>query len=223
MAGELESLDADEGLERRRHRHWYDRLMMLSDGVFAIAITFLAADITKPIGWTGDWRSLWSQLAPQLDAYAMSFLVISVYWLAHRRFMAMILTVDAPVTVFTLLLLGLVALLPAATRLISVYAPFPIARLVYGALVVAIGAALALLWGYAALIARLVSAEVATRLRWFILFLILFTPPFFLALTLAVPRAPHGVIPLILVALFVVGWRMRLWTLRRLGAKSYVG
>ena len=78
IAGLMRSLDADEGLERRRHRHWYDRLMMLCDGVFAIAITFLAVDIRAPAGWSGDWAGLMSQLAGQLDAYAMGFLVISI-------------------------------------------------------------------------------------------------------------------------------------------------
>jgi len=176
---DLGSLDADEGLARRRHRHWYDRLMMLSDASSPSAITFLAADITNPIGWRGDWAGLWAQMAPQLDAYSMSFLVISIYWLAHRRFMAMILTVDAPLTVLTLVVLGLVALLPSATRLISRYGAFPAGKIGYAAVVMSIGVALALLWGYAALVARLVSAEVNRRLRWFLLVLILLTPPFF--------------------------------------------
>jgi uncharacterized membrane protein len=222
MAGYLESLDAGEGLERRRHRHWYDRLMLLSDGVFAIAITFLAAEIRAPVGWTGDWASLWSVLASQLDAYAMSFLVISVYWLAHRRFMAMIVTADAPITVLTLVMLGLVALLPAATRLISVYSPFPASRLVYAGLVVAIGVSLALIWSYAALMAKFVPAEVNLRHRWFFLILILFTPPFFLLLTLLVPQARPGEIPVMLATLFLIGWRMRLWTVRRLETPSPV-
>jgi uncharacterized membrane protein len=220
---DLGSLDADEGLARRRHRHWYDRLMMLSDGVFAIAITFLAADITNPIGWRGDWAGLWTQMAPQLDAYSMSFLVISIYWLAHRRFMAMILTVDAPLTVLTLVVLGLVALLPAATRLISRFGSLPAAKAGYAVVVMSIGVALALLWGYAALIARLVSREVDRRVRWFLLLLILFTPPFFLVLTLAIPQPYHGLTSSLLVALFLIGWRMRRWTIARLGGSPYVG
>jgi uncharacterized membrane protein len=221
--GELESLETDEPLKPRRHRHWYDRLMMLTDGVFAIAITFLTIDITNPAGWTGDWPGFWSHLAPQLDAYAMSFIVVSIYWLAHRRFMAMILTVDAPVTVLTLALLGLIALVPPATRLISFEGGFPNARLVYAGLVVAIGLSIAALWAYAALIADLVSREVSRRVRWFLLALMLFTPPFFLLLTLAVPAPPPGAIPLLLTALFLVGWPLRLWAVRRLGGKPYVG
>ena len=87
---------------------------------------------------------------------------------------------------------------------------------------ISIGAALALFWGYAALIADLVSKEVSRRVRWFLLLLILVTPPFFLRLTLGIPKAWPGEIPLILCALFLIGWRMRLWMVRRLGGKPYV-
>ena len=222
MAGDSDLLDTTEGLEDRRRRHWYDRLMMLADGVFAVAITFLVSYIAAPADWDGGWTSLWSRLAHQLDAYAMSFLVISIYWLAHRRFMAMIVSVDAPVTVLTLVLLGLVVLVPPATRLIEANSRLPMARLVYGALVVAIGAAMALIWGYAALIATLVPPEVNRRVRWFLLALMLFTPAFFLVLTLAIPNARPGETPLVLAALFLIGWRLRRWTVRKLGGQPYV-
>jgi uncharacterized membrane protein len=216
MAGEPESLDTDEPLARRTHRHWFDRLIMLSDGVFAIAITLLAFDLRGPAVWDGRMASLWGDLAPKLDAYALSFVVISVYWLAHKRFMAMILTVDAAVSVINLVMLALVALLPAATQMVHTYAAQPLTMLIYGALVVAIGAALAALWAYAALIAGLVSPEVPRRVRWFLLFLILFTPAFFLALLMLIRNPPPGVVPLVLVGLFLIGWRMRLWVLARL-------
>jgi uncharacterized membrane protein len=222
VASEGDLLDVGEGLEARRRRHWYDRLMMLADGVFAIAITFLAIDITSPPAWSGGWTSLLAHLAPQLDAYAMSFLVISIYWLAHRRFMAMILTVDAPVTVLTLVMLGLVVLIPPATRLISVHSALAPARIVYAALVIAIGWSMATLWGYAALVANLVSQEVNRRVRWFLMALIVFTPPFFLALTVPIPNLRPGEVPMVLSILFLVGWRMRLWAVKRLGGKPYI-
>ena len=220
MAGQLESLDTDEGLERRRHRHWYDRLMMLSDGVFAVALTLLAAEITPRIVVGGGVAKIWAALAPQLDAYGLSFVVISVYWLAHRRFMAMILTVDAPVTILTLAMLGLVALLPAFTRLTHVQAGSPDSMLIYGGLVVAIGLAMAAMWGYAALIAGRVSAEVPLGLRWFYFLLSLITPPLFLVLTRVLPSQQPGIIPATLIALFLVGWRLRMWVVRRLGGTA---
>ncbi|HEX4182948.1 MAG TPA: TMEM175 family protein [Caulobacteraceae bacterium] len=222
MTGQLDSLDPDAELEHRRHRHWYDRLMMLCDGVFAISITLLAAEIRVPAGWGGDWAGLWSSLAGQLDAYAMSFLVISVYWLAHRRFMALITKVDAPVTVLTLVMLGLVALLPATTRMISAYGLSAVARLTYAGLVIAIGLTMATLWAYAALIAQHIPAQVNIRLRWFFLLLMALTPPFFLALVLALPANTPGLNPVILAALFLIGWRLRAWMVRRMGGKPHI-
>jgi uncharacterized membrane protein len=224
MAGLLESLDEQETLERRRHRHWYDRLMMLADGVFAIAMTFLAVEIGPPAGWTGDFASLWAHLAPQLDTYAVSVIVIGVFWLAHRRFMAMILAVDPPLTVLTLLMLALVALLPPATRLLQTNLTYPAARIVYAGLVIAIGLSTAAMWGYAALVAKAVATEVDGRVRWILLALIVVTPPAVLTLNFALPGTPPpGVVPGALLALFLIGWRLRRWTLKRLGAPGHVG
>jgi uncharacterized membrane protein len=215
MAGEPESLDTDESLERRRHRHWFDRLIMLSDGVFAIAITLLAFDLHAPKTW-GGVVELWSSLSPQLDAYALSFVVISVYWLAHRRFFAMIVTVDAPVTVLNLLTLALIALVPATTAFVHGTGPLQPAMLIYSGLVVAIGLSVAATWGYAALIANLVAPEVAPAARWFLLTLMVVTPPLFLLLVAGLRNPPSGAIPLLLTLLFLVGWRLRMWVLRRL-------
>ena len=213
--GEPESLDTDESLERRRHRHWFDRLIMLSDGVFAIAITLLAFDLHGPARWR-TLADIWAALSPQLDAYELSFVVVAVYWLAHRRFFAMIVTVDAPVTVLNLVTLALVALVPAATGLNHGVGPSQAAMLVYSGLVVAIGLSVAAVWGYAALIADLVTPEVTRRVRWFLLALMVLTPPLFLLLVGALRNPPSGVIPLALVALFLIGWRMRTWVLARM-------
>jgi uncharacterized membrane protein len=210
---------ADGGLpDAGRPEHWFDRFSMLSDGVFAIAITLLAFDVHGPEAWDGTLASLWATLAPQLDAFALSFVVISVYWLAHRRFVATLTAVDAPVTVINLVLLALIALLPSATRLAESRHGAGPDMLVYGALVVAIGMTLSVMWGYAGLIAGLVDARLPRRVRWFLLALMVFTPAFFLGLTELIPHPVPGVVPGVLIVLFIVGWRMRLWTLARLMA-----
>ena len=113
-------------------------------------------------------------------------------------------------------MLGLVALIPAATRLADRQDGSPDVMLIYGGLVVAIGVTCAALWGYAALIADLVSKEVPKAQRWFFFILILLTPPFFLALTARIGRPPPGLVPTTLAVLFLVGWRMRVWISRRL-------
>ncbi|HEV2365920.1 MAG TPA: TMEM175 family protein [Caulobacteraceae bacterium] len=222
MSDELGPVEPIADEAARRQEHWYARLMSLTDAVFAIAITLQATAISLPPRWAGDWPTLWSTLAPQLNAFAVSFVVISVFWLAHRRFMAQIDHVDPPLSVLTLAFLGFVALQPLGTRMMSLHGDMPAARLAYGALLVGIGAALATLWGYAALIAGLVKGELSLRLRWLILLLILLTPPWFLFLaTLIPPPAPPFAVPALLLLLFLVGWRLRLWIGRLLGGEHH--
>ncbi|HZC17948.1 MAG TPA: TMEM175 family protein [Caulobacteraceae bacterium] len=204
MTGEPESLDTTEPLAARRQRHDYDRLIMLADGVFAIAITLLAFDIKPPANWDGEFASLWATLKPSLLAYLLSFLVISVYWLAHRRFMAVILRVNAVATVLNLVVLGLVALLPAATRLAQEHGAHGAALGVYAGLVVAIGVSVALFWGYVALVGNLVSREVSLAVRWQTFVGVLFAPPLFLGLTIGA-HLPPGAVPAVLLALFIIG------------------
>ncbi|HEX4198986.1 MAG TPA: TMEM175 family protein [Caulobacteraceae bacterium] len=204
MTGEPESLDTAEPLAARLRRHDYDRLIMLSDGVFAIAITLLAFDIRPPAGWDGQFASFWATLRPLFSAYLLSFLVISVYWLMHRRFMARLARVDAVATVLNLVMLGLVALLPAATRLAEATdGPTPALGL-YAALVIAIGVSIALFWGYAGLIGGLALSEVGPRDRWIGFLGALLSPPAFLALTIET-RIPPRLVPVALLLLFIGG------------------
>jgi uncharacterized membrane protein len=158
-------------------------------------------------------------LVPQLNAYVLSFLVIAVFWLAHRRFMATIIRVDAPLTVLTLIMLGLVGLVPGATH-ISLGTSYATGMLLYAALIVLIGVAMAMVWGYASLLADLVLPEISRSSRWFQLVLMVFTAPLFLFLTGKMPLPAAGWAPVMLAGLFLIGWCMRLWVLRRLQRRA---
>lgn len=215
MTGEPESLDTTEPLPARRARHDFDRLIMLSDGVFAIAITLLALDVRVPAGTADQFSSLWAALTPLISAYCLSFVVISVYWLLHRRFMGVILRVDAIAAMLNLLILGLVSLLPAATRLASLAAGIGPGLELYAGLVIAIGIAVACFWGYAGLIGNLVSPEVGPRMRWIGFLGVLFSAPLFLAVTIGA-HVPPALVPIVLFGLFCSGWLV----LRRLTRES---
>ena len=87
MAGEPETLDLDdEPLARRLARHHYDRLLMLSDGVFAIAITLLALELRPPEHWSG---GLWDLLVERwraLFGYVFGFLIVGAFWFSHATY-----------------------------------------------------------------------------------------------------------------------------------------
>lgn len=158
--GEFEVLDTDEPLAQRMERHAYDRLIMLSDGVFAIAITLAALEIHVPDAVKGDVFALLRKLAVPLASYAMSFAVIGVYWMAHRRLIARMRRVDAVATLLNLALLAVVALQPLAVQVLMKSGPMSPSGQLYFWQVVAIGVIQSLLWGYAAFVAKLVDDSI---------------------------------------------------------------
>lgn len=129
------------------------RLVLFSDAVFAIAITLLAIEIHPPHHWR-DISDLFAQMGVKLWAYAISFAVVGIYWISHRRIFQRLRSANGVLDVLNFLVLGLVALLPLGTELLweqRAGQAFP----VYVGLVASIGVAIALLWGYAAFIGDL--------------------------------------------------------------------
>ena len=194
---------------------------MLSDGVFAIAATLLSLDVRGPSTPWHNLSELWHGLVPQLSAYGLSFFVIAIYWLAHRRFMSVVTRVDPPLTVLTLIMLGLVGLLPGATHILLEGDGGAGSFTVYAGLVLLIGLSLAMIWGYASLIADIVPPEIPRSARWFELLVMIFAMPFIFwiingVLIPLVPGINNRSVTLVLAVLFLAGWRMRVWMLKRM-------
>lgn len=164
--GEPESLSGDESLTRHVARHDYDRLIMLSDGVFAIAVTLLALDVKpgghllEPASTAGVWRSVSSSVF----AFMLSFAVISIFWVTHKRLFARLRRVDAWLTAICLLELAEIALLPPTTKLLYEHG-LPAGRPLYLGLIALLGLTQAAAWAYAAYLAGLVHDEVGRRAR----------------------------------------------------------
>ena len=129
-----------------------ERLVMLSDGVFAIAITLSAIEL-KPEARAGE--SVWQAWSHPLLLYFLSFLLIGIVWSNHRRIVAHLRDVDTIGTVLNLLLLSLVALLPVVVRYSLDEAAQGQALIVYATGLAATYLAIALMWLYLAFIARL--------------------------------------------------------------------
>jgi uncharacterized membrane protein len=164
MAGEFETLSGDEPLARHIRRHAYDRMIMLSDAVFAIAMTLLALELKPPRQWNGGMRDLLSISGDSLVAYLLGFAIVAVYWVGHRSLFARIRRVDIPLTALALIQLCLVAATPGAAALIARFEAGG-AMKVYLILIVAIASVQALLWCYAAFVGRLVDAAIDMRER----------------------------------------------------------
>jgi uncharacterized membrane protein len=105
------------------------RLLALSDGVCAIAMTLLALDLRLPDLGAGpsdaqlrhaiadDWRGYL--------AFVISFYVVANYWGVHRRAMRAVTTVDPRLISHTFPLLLLVAALPFPASVLATYGDLP--------------------------------------------------------------------------------------------------
>jgi uncharacterized membrane protein len=99
--------------EHHVHQRHFDRLVMLSDGVFAIALTLSAVELRPEVK---PGQSLLQAWGVPLLVYFSSFYLVASVWYLHRRAMAQLRRIDAPLTVLTMLLLSLVALVPVLIR-----------------------------------------------------------------------------------------------------------
>ena len=99
------------------------RLEAFSDGVFAVAITLLALDLT--VEGPGHGRLL-DQLYdkwPAFLAYLISFFMIGIVWVNHHALVRSIIKVDRLLLFLNLVLLLFVVLIPFATATEADYFP----------------------------------------------------------------------------------------------------
>ncbi|MGW8557322.1 TMEM175 family protein [Streptomyces tubercidicus] len=117
------------------------RLLALADGVFAIAMTLLALDITVPDGLDSDgFAQALRDVMPKVWAYVLSLVVIAAFWRGHYQLFRYVRDVDGTVIRLVLLGLGLIALMPFPTTLLAEYADLPQSVAIYSGAVAAMGA-----------------------------------------------------------------------------------
>jgi uncharacterized membrane protein len=98
------------------------RLEAFSDGVFAVAITLLALDLT--VAGPAGYGSLAYQLHgkwPAFLAYLVSFFMIGIVWVNHHALVRSIAVVDRTLLFLNLVLLLFVVLIPFATATVADY------------------------------------------------------------------------------------------------------
>ena len=125
------------------------RILALSDGVFAIAMTLLILEIAVPAKSDTDIPKALLKLWPQYLAYVLSFVVIARFWVAHHVSFRLIARYDGVLVWLNLLLLMFVSFLPFPTAVLGVHNGSPAAAVLYAAAVVLTGTASTAYWWYA--------------------------------------------------------------------------
>ncbi|MGC1550017.1 MAG: TMEM175 family protein [Rhodanobacter sp.] len=188
------------------HQRHFDRLVMLSDGVFAIAMTLSAVEL-KPESLPG--KSLAQIWAIPLLIYFVSFFIIGSVWVRHRRSLAHLRHTDTVLTVLNMALLSLVALTPVMIRLfLTGEGGTASGMLIYALVMMGNYLCLATAWGYAAFVADL-APDVLRPRAWCWLLEELFVVVLFGAMALFSLQ-----LKLLAVLLMVVGVTLRFWSVR---------
>jgi uncharacterized membrane protein len=120
-----------------------DRMVGLTDGVIAIAITLLVLDISVPAVSGDDSLSeaVW-ELRPEIFGFMLSFAVIAYYWLSHRLVFSHLRTIDLTLMIINLCFLLVIAFNPFATSLLAKHTGDGFAVAVYAGVMALAGIAL---------------------------------------------------------------------------------
>lgn len=162
-----------------------ERLIFFSDGVFAIVITLLVIELHPPANWDRTFAGLLRAEWRSLLAYAVSFVAVGGYWNAHRQVFRKIVAFHGGLVFFNLLLLAFVVLLPFANQLIFESGPSGEPFVILLSLISTIGVLQALLWGFAAFVAKVVDPRIGLAPRLMTMLAMALTPALisYLALT----------------------------------------
>lgn len=109
------------------------RLEALADGVFAIVMTLLVFQLGVPLATeSGSLESQLADMWPDFLIYALSFLVLGVFWLVHHLVFDAVERYDTTLIWLNILFLMLASVIPFSTGLFIEHGAITVTALVYG-------------------------------------------------------------------------------------------
>jgi uncharacterized membrane protein len=127
----------------------FARLTNLADGIFAVAMTFLAFTIQVPApgpGPEGDLAARLRDMLPQFGALAFSFTIAARLWTLHFNMHRVIRRGDRVLLVLNMVLLFGIVLIPFTADVLSIYPLSSLSVSIYAANAVIMLAMYAAIW-----------------------------------------------------------------------------
>ncbi len=149
------------------------RIIALSDGVFAFALTLLVLTLTVPSinthGLNSEQTSGALGAALHQDygeflAYVFAFVMIAIWWVGHHRTFRYIERYDSVLMGLNLMLLLEIAVMPFILEVYSNYQSTQVAVILFAATQAATGLTMNGIWNYATYKRRLVSPKLSASL-----------------------------------------------------------
>ncbi len=158
----LSPSESNQGLGKQR-------IEALSDAIFAFAMTLLVLDVKIPkvSGALVTQEFLVQTLLdlwPKFLSFVMSFVILSLFWIAHHGYSHFLKRTDRTFLWINLLFLMVVVIVPFSTDFLGDYPRQRIASLVYGCNIMALGLTLYWQWEYATHGHRLVGSQIEPKL-----------------------------------------------------------
>ena len=141
------------GEDERQDSADVGRLLTLTDGVFAIALTLLVLDLDVPDNLATGEGAVWQAILDQganLLALGLSFVVIAAFWSGHRYKFRGVETLTGPIMWLNFGFLASITLMPFTTKLIADYGNDEAGVAVYAANVAIAAAVMTLLYIFVA-------------------------------------------------------------------------
>jgi uncharacterized membrane protein len=125
------------------------RVVAISDGVFAVALTLLILDVKPPTVSPMLLASAIFATAPRLGIFALSFAIVAYYWVSHHFSFGYVRLIDRSLLWLNMLFLFTIVVLPFSAAVLGDYPLAAPALTLYGANVAACSTTLAIAWWYA--------------------------------------------------------------------------
>lgn len=141
------------------HEKVLGRIISLSDGIFAFAITLLILNVAIPEGTVkADLPAALAALWPKYLSFIISFFVIGLYWFTHVRQFRSIKKYDTRLLWLNLIFLLFIVTIPFSTSVMSSYQG-TLSVIVYSALMACAGFMSVAIWAYATRNHKLVNED----------------------------------------------------------------
>jgi uncharacterized membrane protein len=156
-------------LWKRSDDFGFGRLAALTDGIFAVAITLIAVQLTIERPADDSARALFEAIGAEKGAwigFIVAFIVLARYWVANHSLFSRLNAIDPRVISLQMIYLFLIVLLPFSTRIIGDYGNNPGAVVVLAAILAMLCVMETILFGYAAKSGLLDYSPEPTEFRW---------------------------------------------------------
>jgi uncharacterized membrane protein len=174
--------DDDINISSRKIR--LEHVISFSDAIFAFSITFMAISIqipNLPLNNMTEQQFITKllQLLPQFEIYALSFMIVGIYWISYHRVFNYIRRSHSILIWLNLLFLFFITLISFATYLDFKYGNFHIVFVLYASILTITGSMLVFIW-HASKENLLIDKTMSTFQRKFMLYDLTIPPGIFL-------------------------------------------